>query len=942
MPSKSALQIPARSFSNLLLAALAVCAFPAAVQAQTATFTGTEAVAYSSQTLTPYGIALDGSGNLYIADAANNQVLRVPAGGGQPTTLGIGLNFPSGVAVDSIGDVYIADTNNNRVVEVQAVSALLFPIPVAMGLNHPAAVAVDASGNVFIADTGNNRVVEVPKNGMQTVLGSGFNQPTGLAIDSFGNLHVADSGNNRIALVPWKSYSFGAPETELGGLNSPTSIAFGSSHNLYIAENNGSQVLESAPSASGGYNTPIAVSGSFEDARAVAVGPHGALYVGDTGTQEVLSTLPPSPSVDFGSANVCTVGQAQPAPCSKTVNLNFQVSGIGSDTPGFTALTLGAQNLDFKVDPVGTSCANDGNGFACSANVVFAPLYAGSRRGALNLYDASNGNVLTTVLLYGAGAGSQANFSFGKPIPLPSLNGLPIGVAVDGADDLYVADGECSAFPCLYEIMAGSGQVNLINDAFYNDSSNQPSPSGVALDGAGNVYVAATVNGPYIIEIVAATGTLNPLAPGTTGIGFSAVAVDGAGDIFAAPSCPIFEPGSVWKVPAGSSQQVLVNAVVDGKTLSCPGGLALDAAGNLYIADTGNGRVIEVPANGGEATKVGAGFSSPGGVAVDGAGNLFVADTGNNRLAEVPAGTDQVISLVNGSTLGAPPYAVAVDGQGDVFVTGYVFSKNDSVTSFVSELPRLQVPSITWSQPHPIYFGSALRTTELNASVQSGIKGQIVYEPRAGTVLSVGTHILKATFTPTDLKKYSISTATVTLVVLPALAAGTAMPTFTPAPGEYTTAQKVEILDATDGAEIYYTTDGSTPTPSSTPYAGAISVSQSETLQAVAIAPNYALSPIASGAYTIRNQILRQTATPTFTPAPGRYTVAQSVTLVDATAGAQIYYTTDGTTPTASSTPYTGAILLSHDTLVQAIAIAPDYTVSQVASADYTFPFLQE
>jgi N-acetylneuraminic acid mutarotase len=160
----------------------------------------------------------------------------------------------------------------------------------------------------------------------------------------------------------------------------------------------------------------------------------------------------------------------------------------------------------------------------------------------------------------------------------------------------------------------------------------------------------------------------------------------------------------------------------------------------------------------------------------------------------------------------------------------------------------------------------------------------------------------------------------------------TATPTLSPASGTYTTAQTVTISDSTSGAVIYYTTDGSIPTPSSTKYIGPITVSSTETIHAIATAANYVSSGVASAMYTIQ----LTAAMPAFSPAAGTYTTAQTVTISDATPGALIYYTTDGSTPTTSSTKYTGPITVSSTETIHAIATAANYVSSAVASAMYT------
>jgi len=144
----------------------------------------------------------------------------------------------------------------------------------------------------------------------------------------------------------------------------------------------------------------------------------------------------------------------------------------------------------------------------------------------------------------------------------------------------------------------------------------------------------------------------------------------------------------------------------------------------------------------------------------------------------------------------------------------------------------------------------------------------------------------------------------------------------------------VTISDATSGSTIYYTTNGTTPTASSNPYSGAVTVSSTETIEAIAVAAGYANSAVATAAYIISTPTTA--ATPVISPAAGTYTSAQSVTIKDATAGAAIYYTTNGTTPTANSTLYSGAITVASTETLEAIAVAPGDSNSPVASATYT------
>ena len=145
----------------------------------------------------PGGVAVDGAGDLFIADSGHNQVVEVTPGGTQ-TTVASGLNGPQGVAVDGSGDLFIADLVNNRVVEVKAGGA---QTTVASGLNLPNGVAVDGSGNVFIADFNNNRVVEVNTFGIQTTAGSGLYGPKGVSVDRSGDVFIVDAYHSRVVEV---------------------------------------------------------------------------------------------------------------------------------------------------------------------------------------------------------------------------------------------------------------------------------------------------------------------------------------------------------------------------------------------------------------------------------------------------------------------------------------------------------------------------------------------------------------------------------------------------------------------------------------------------------------------------------------------------------------------------------------------------------------------
>jgi LysM repeat protein len=268
--------------------------------------------------------------------------------------------------------------------------------------------------------------------------------------------------------------------------------------------------------------------------------------------------------------------------------------------------------------------------------------------------------------------------------------------------------------------------------------------------------------------------------------------------------------------------------------------------------------------------------------------------------------------------------------------TGDTNSAVASAAYTISSLPTVSTPTFS---PGTGNYGYAQTVTLADAT-----SGAIIYYTVDGTtptpsstqytgpVTVSSTETLKAIAAAPGYTNSAVASATYTINhSLPTVST----PTFSPASGSYSSAQSVSLSDATSNATIYYTTNGTTPTTSSTEYSGPITVSSTETLEAMAVAPGDNNSAVASAAYTI-TATLPTASTPTFLPAAGAYSSAQSVVLSDATSGATIYYTTDGTTPTASSTKYTGPVTVSSTETLQAIAAATGYANSAVTSAAYT------
>jgi LysM repeat protein len=260
--------------------------------------------------------------------------------------------------------------------------------------------------------------------------------------------------------------------------------------------------------------------------------------------------------------------------------------------------------------------------------------------------------------------------------------------------------------------------------------------------------------------------------------------------------------------------------------------------------------------------------------------------------------------------------------------TGYT---NSSMSSMLYSIaPMLPAPTFslapgTYSTSQSVTIGDATAGTTIYYST-NGTTPTTSSTKYTGTITVSATETLEAIAVESGYCSSPAATAAYTIIA-PALP----VPTFSLAPGTYTTSQTVTIGDATAGTTIYYTTNGTMPTTSSSVYSGAITVSATETLEAIAVKAGYTNSATASAAYTIAPVL----PTPTFSLAPGTYTTLQTVTISDATAGTTIYYTTNGTTPTTSSSVYSGAITVSATETLEAIAVKTAYTNSAVASAAY-------
>ena len=378
-----------------------------------------------------------------------------------------------------------------------------------------------------------------------------------------------------------------------------------------------------------------------------------------------------SPTQNFGNINVCPSGANTPAPCSVTLSLTYNVSTATTlGTP--QVVTQGTAGLDFSLATGGT-CTNFSGPGTCTVNVKFAPTVAGLRLGAVELFDNSGpANQLVSTPIYGVGQAPEIAFGPGTQTTEPTT-GLHynVGVALDAAGNLYIADYVAGE---VVKLTPGGVQTTVLSSYTFAPGQT-PAPIGVAVDGAGNLFIA-DLSLPYAVK-------LTPAGVQTTvgsGLGFpTGIAVDGAGDAFIADQN---NARVVEVTPAGVQTTVPVTG------LNQPWGVAVDAAGDLFIADGDSmavpaltPQVVKFTPGGVQSTVPVTGLSRPYHLAVDAAGDLFIADFWNSRVVEFS--TTGVQTTV-GSGLGAPS-GVTLDAAGDVFIgdqgNGQVYEVNRSQPS---------------------------------------------------------------------------------------------------------------------------------------------------------------------------------------------------------------------------------------------------------------------
>ena len=635
----------------------------------------------------PWGVATDTAGTLYVADTDNHTIRKVTVAGVVSTLAGTagvsgsadGTNGtarffqPQGLAVDGTGNIYIADTGNFTIRKVTpaGVVTTLAGLAGNAGTNdatgtsarfyEPEAVAVNAAGTlIYVADTWNHTIRQVLSAGVVTTFagapgsfgtndGSGssarFNQPQGIAVDAAGNVYVSDTGNETIRKIS----PAGAVTTLAGsagnyGTNDgtgsaalfwePQGLALDGAANIYLADSLNATIRKVTPA--GVVTTLAGGAGNFGSAdgtgatahfwqpQSVAVDASTNVYVADSANGTIrkivpgtaVTTLAGSASTGSGDGAGSNARFFWPAGAAIDNNGNSYVA----DTENSTIRTINPAGVVSTLAGVaGISGTNDGSG--SNARFYGPQGVAADTSGNVYVADTANhtirkissGRVVSTL----AGQAGTNGLTDGTGVNA-RFNG-PQALTVDTSGNVYVADTwnhtirkvttagvvtTLAGLPGYYGDSDGAGNSVGTNTArFY-------APAGIAVDIPGNVYVADTRN--HAIRKVTSAGVVSTLAG---------------------------QPG-IWGKADGTNSAARFYQ---------PEGITVDAGGNLYVMDSGNHTVRKVGPVGtnwvvttvaGLATVSGsadgsganAQFCFPAGIGINNVGSLCVADLGNNTI----------------------------------------------------------------------------------------------------------------------------------------------------------------------------------------------------------------------------------------------------------------------------------------------------------------------
>jgi sugar lactone lactonase YvrE len=640
----------------------------------------------------PSGVAADSTGNIYVADSGNNRIVKIPvtsSGFGTAETILDNLSHPGGLVLDWTGNLYIADSGNNRIVELPVASGGYgAPTTIATGLNAPGGLTLDPAGNLYVADTGNNRIVKLPALGSSfgapAAIGSGFSAPGGIAMDPARNLYIADTGNNRIVKLTYAS-GYTTAQFLFSNVVSPAGIAVDASYNLFIASSSGHRVVEEPWGAGAGrYNTNIILGSGWNTPVAVVPDSHGNVFIVDNTATQLWEI--PIATHSFSTTPVGSAGSSQ--------IYNFTIPA-GASIGGSGVLTQGSTGLDFSEGQGSTCIAQTfASATICSIAVQFTPTVSGIRKGAVVLYD-SEGNTLVTAYLQGTGIAPTAAFLPAQQIAMGTQLSGPSGIAVDGAGNIYIADtgnNRIVEIPC----------ANGVYGAQFTLPVNQLSaPMGLTIDGAGNLYITSSGN-DKIVELPHASTGFGPQFKVPIAVYVpTSVTVDAGGTLYIADTYENRVVKLIWNGTGYNSPHMIGNYV------KMPMGVGVDNAGNAFFSMPYQNDLIEIPWASGQYQPQrivsNSQVSFPTSIVTDGNGNVYLLDSGNNRVLMYPAtaaGPGSPITVASGFNA---PIGMAIDAGNNLYVAD---SGNNRIVR------------INLSQPAPHSFLSTYVSTTSQDSAQ--------------------------------------------------------------------------------------------------------------------------------------------------------------------------------------------------------------------------------
>lgn len=327
----------------------------------------------------PYGVATDSSGNLYIADQANNAVKKIPAGCTSSScviVIGGGFSSPYGVAVDGAGNVLVADNGNNAVKRIPRGCTSSSCVTTVAPVGAPAGIAVDGLGNIYVTDAGDGIVIEIPQGclaGTCTVsLGGGWSNPFGLATDGNGNLFVADEGNASVKELAITCLSSSCVNLIGGAIGAPYGLAVDASGNLFVGDQ-GSTSIRKIPSGCASASCVSTLNGTFAQPFGLALDGSGNLYVGDaSATSAAKLDFADPPALTYASTRLGSESSAQAVTVSNDGNASLEFTASGLTAPTDFTQQAGSGNPP--------DCGDSGAvtaGHSCNLSLAFAPLSTG-------------------------------------------------------------------------------------------------------------------------------------------------------------------------------------------------------------------------------------------------------------------------------------------------------------------------------------------------------------------------------------------------------------------------------------------------------------------------------------------------------------------------------------------------------------------------------------